>query len=173
MANEKLQKWALVAEIASAIAVVVSLIFLALQIKEGNEQSRLNTEAVRASTLQEHLRQHSLYVLEQANNAELAAILVKGRAGLDALSEHDYARYGPFVTNQMRNHFAAHELMRTGLLPSGHWQTFAAALERSMHRSKGVRELWSQRRHEFPEEFRKLVDDIAARAESTSSGQPD
>ena len=173
MANERLQKWALVAEIASAVAVVVSLIFLALQIKDGNEQAKLNTEAVRASTLQQHLRQHSMYVLEQANNAELAAIIIKGYAGLDSLSQQELAQYGPFVTNQMRNHFAAHELMRTGLLPSGHWQTFAAALERSMHRSKGVRELWAQRRNEFPEEFRKLVDDIAAKAESMPSNQPD
>jgi len=99
-------------------------------------------------------------------NAELVAILINGRAGLDVHSENEYARYGHFAINQMRNHFAAHELMRTGLLPSGHWQTFAAALERSMHRSKGVRELWSQRRDEYPEEFRKLVDDIAAKAAS-------
>ena len=102
----------------------------------------------------------------------VAAILIKGYAGLDAISEHEMAQYGPFVTNQMRNHFAAHELMQTGLLPSGHWQTFAAALERSMYRSNGVRELWAERRDEFPEEFRKLVDGIAARAESAGVDQP-
>lgn len=123
--------------------------------------------------LQQHLQQHSMYVLEQANNSELAAILIKAYVGLDALSPHEMVQYGSFVTNQMRNYFAAHELMLNGLLPQGHWRTFAAALKRSMHRSKGVRELWSQRRDEYPEAFRQLVDEIAVWAESSGSGNPD
>ena len=46
--KEKLQQYALVAEIVSALAIVLSLIFVGLQVKQGSEQTAANTEAIRS-----------------------------------------------------------------------------------------------------------------------------
>ena len=47
--KEKLQEYALVAEIISAIAIVVSLIFVGFQVRQSAEQTAVNSQAVQAS----------------------------------------------------------------------------------------------------------------------------
>ena len=46
--KEKLQEYALIAEIISALAIVVSLIFVGLQVRQGSETTVANTEAIRS-----------------------------------------------------------------------------------------------------------------------------
>jgi hypothetical protein len=49
----RLEKWALIAEIASAVAVVLSLLFVGLQVRLGAEETAINTAAIRSSAYQE------------------------------------------------------------------------------------------------------------------------
>jgi hypothetical protein len=49
----KLKKWALVAEIGSAIAVVISLVFVGFQVRLGADETAVNTAAIRSSAFQE------------------------------------------------------------------------------------------------------------------------
>jgi hypothetical protein len=53
----KLERWALIAEIAGAIAIVISLIFVGFQIQQGTEQTALNTKAIQASIRQSILHE--------------------------------------------------------------------------------------------------------------------
>lgn len=46
MNNENLQKWALIAEILSAVAVVFSLLFVGLEIRSSSEETVRNTKAI-------------------------------------------------------------------------------------------------------------------------------
>ena len=57
MNNENLQRWALVAEIVGGIAVVLSLIFVGLQIKQSSEETALNTRALQATAYQNLIAQ--------------------------------------------------------------------------------------------------------------------
>ena len=51
MENNKLQKWALTAEIIGGIAVIISLVFVGLQVRNSAEGTRLAAEATRAATV--------------------------------------------------------------------------------------------------------------------------
>jgi len=53
----KLERWALVAEIIGAIAIVVSLIFVGFQIRQSTEETALNTKAIQASIRQSILHE--------------------------------------------------------------------------------------------------------------------
>ncbi len=53
----KLKKWALIAEIVGAIAIVVSLLFVGLQIQQSTEETALNTKAIQASVRQSILHE--------------------------------------------------------------------------------------------------------------------
>ncbi|MFK7865484.1 MAG: hypothetical protein AB8B95_14810 [Pseudohongiellaceae bacterium] len=57
MNNENLQRWALVAEITSGIAVVLSLIFVGFQIQQSSEETAMNTRALEATTYQNLIAQ--------------------------------------------------------------------------------------------------------------------
>ena len=70
MANDKLRKYALVAEIVSAAAVVITLVFLAFQVKD-------NTAAVRASTYDDILSDHIEWRMTIASSPELLAAFTK------------------------------------------------------------------------------------------------
>ena len=70
MANDRLRRYALVAEIISAAAVVISLIFVAFQVKD-------NTAAVRASTYDDILSDHIEWRMTVASSPELLAAMVK------------------------------------------------------------------------------------------------
>ena len=50
--KEKLQEYALVAEIVSALAIVLSLIFVGLQVRQGAEETAANSEAIRRQVRQ-------------------------------------------------------------------------------------------------------------------------
>lgn len=45
----KLEKWALIAEIISALAIVLSLIFVGLQVRQGTEETAANSRALEAT----------------------------------------------------------------------------------------------------------------------------
>ena len=68
--KEKLQEYALLAEIISAVCIVLSLIFVGLQVQQGAEATDYNTEATRGS------------VRESMMNAELNV--------LNMVADHPY-----------------------------------------------------------------------------------
>jgi len=63
--KEKLQEYALIAEIISAICIVLSLIFVGLQVQQGAEATDNNTEATR-SQVRESIVNAELSVLQMA-----------------------------------------------------------------------------------------------------------
>ncbi len=170
MRLENLKEWALVAEIISAVAVVLSLIFVAIQIRDGTKQTILNTQAIQATALQQHFEQHSSLALAIITNPGLASVIFKGRAGLSVLSDEEVQIFAPFASNLIRNYFVGYELMRSDILPELQWRTFEASLGRALKRNTGYREFWESRRSDYPDEFRTLVDELVTRAEGEESG---
>ena len=81
MKNELLQSWALIAEIVSGIAVLVTLVVLIFQVSE-------NTEATIAATYDSLVADMSEKVFSRGMDAEMAEIqLILRTDGYDALSE--------------------------------------------------------------------------------------
>ena len=72
MKSDSLQKWALVAEIVGGIAIVLSLAFVGFQIRQGSEQTELNTRAVEVSAFQDLISQMNIMYLELLGDDELA-----------------------------------------------------------------------------------------------------
>jgi len=65
MMKEKLQEYALVAEIISAVAIVLSLIFVGVQVQQGAEETAANTGALR-SQVRESMLNSDLAMLDRA-----------------------------------------------------------------------------------------------------------
>ncbi len=74
----KIEKWALLAEILSAVAVVVTLIFVGLQVRQGAEETAFNTRAIEVSAYQDLTAQIADLNTLQIENPQLAA--ARGRA---------------------------------------------------------------------------------------------
>lgn len=120
--KEILEEYALIAEIISAIAIVVSLIFVALQI-------RGNTKATKASTFHEIAALDINILLSFASSNELSRIISTFRDNPEALSEEEqnqgFYLFGAEVRH-VENLFLQNE---NKMLSEKHWKSRKALVE--------------------------------------------
>jgi hypothetical protein len=162
--DRKLKVWALVAEIVSALAVVVSLIFLAYQVREGANETALNTEAVQSTALLQFFEQHSELAFLTVLNAELRDVATKAKGGLENLTDEESGVFISLAGQRIRSYYVGYQMMRGGLLPEDDWRTFQESLGRLLIRNPGYAEVWKTRREDYPEDFQRTVDDLLLRA---------
>jgi hypothetical protein len=110
-----LGEWASIAEIVSAVAVVISLIYVGYQINQ-------NTEEVRASNRQELVDRAVDVTRDYAINPQVAEVIAKARSG-DELSPQEHAQYGYVIRSVLYDIQEAFLLHREGRLDEGYWAT--------------------------------------------------
>jgi hypothetical protein len=164
--DRKLKVWALVAEIVSAFAVVVSLIFLAYQVREGANETALNTEAVQSTALLQFFDQHSEMAFLTVLNAELRDVATKAKGGLENLTDNESQAFVSLAGQRIRSYFVGYQMMRGGLLPEDDWRSFKESLGRLLIRNPGYADVWEIRREDYPEDFQRTVDDLLIGAET-------
>ena len=66
-----------IGEIVGAAGVVASLVYLAVQIRQGSAQTELNTKAIHATAFQNLTDHHSTLYLSQVTNPEVRQAFLK------------------------------------------------------------------------------------------------
>ncbi|MBW2241120.1 MAG: hypothetical protein JRH01_03975 [Deltaproteobacteria bacterium] len=145
-----------IGEMISAIAVVVSLIYLAFQIRQNTSQIDQNTKAARAAAFDSSIT-HAM-VARQAilENEDVARIYHDGSIAPDSLSEQDRLRYRLIVHNVLWSLWNLQSQAQVGGLAAETWEAQLMILRRMMS-SKGVQWFWSNYRQEFGESFQEEV----------------
>lgn len=113
--KEKLQEYALLAEIIGAAAIVISLIFVGFQVNQ-------NSDEVRASNREQAVTRAQWATMSIALNTELAAIIAKVATG-DELSETQQVQYSYFVRSMLYDLEVSYLLYLEGRLDAEYWQT--------------------------------------------------
>lgn len=149
--------WELIAAIAqliAAVAVVPSLIYFAIQIRNQNKESR--RAAANAFVLHYNDFRKSL-----SDSSELASILLRGVMAFDDLDPVQRVRFGAL----MGRVFVLSEGLRSfyldGILSPELWRTFERAIA-DLVAYPGVQAWWATRNHWHTTEFRSLVDHMIA-----------
>jgi hypothetical protein len=140
----------------SAIAVVVSLIYLAFQIRQNTSQIDQNTKAARAVAFDSSITQAMVARQAIFENEDVARIYVKGAIDPDSLSEQDQLRYRLTVHNVLWSLWNIQSQAQVGELELETWETQRVILRRMMS-SKGAQWFWANYREEFGESFQKEV----------------
>lgn len=132
-----------IAELAGAIGVILSLAYLAMQIRQNTGQMERTTRAARGAAYQDALVNYQSYLTPVAENGELAEIFRKGLQDFDELSEVERFRFmwilGGFVTN-MDNIFYQHQ---DGLISDERWKVTLNSL-RWFIRTPGFKQWWPE-----------------------------
>jgi len=115
-----LSEWADVAQVVSAIAVVISLLYVGYQI-------RANTSQVRAANRQELVNRSHSASLSFAENPELSAVLTKVAAG-ESISSTEQRQFSYVVRAVLYDAQEAFLLNREGGLDAGYWATRSALI---------------------------------------------
>lgn len=124
--NVELKKFALISEIVSAIAVVISLIFVGYQISQ-------NTDEVRASNRQQVTLAAISATQLIAGNTELAAIFSKIENN-EELTNAENIQYSYFVRSLLYDIQNAYLLHLEGRLEDSYWATRAVLLKTYLDR---------------------------------------
>ena len=139
-----------IGEIIGALAVFLTLVYLAIQIRQ-------NAKAVQASANHASVSEVNQVRTSMYENAELCAIYVQGLAKPDELDEEKRTRFRLLLHNiflSISNIYF--QTTFTGLSVST-WESQLMILGRILS-TPGGRRFWSGSRLEFEESFREIVD---------------
>ncbi len=147
-----LDQLANIAEIIAAALVIVSLIYVGLQVKQ-------STKAAYAATNQAHaaLAMEYIGLINVSNN--LADILHQGARGLSSLKEGNLIRFMAFHDQIFVAYQSFYLQYLKGALDERLWNTYKLAMLDLLAQA-GQQDWWKLRRHWFGEEFRNYVEDI-------------
>lgn len=101
--KEKLQEFALIAEIISALAVVAGLIFVGLEIRQSTEQAELNTRAIETAAYQDLIGQILQISNTVATDEELFDVFLRNQGGEVFTEQADIARFGLYAISVARH----------------------------------------------------------------------
>ncbi|MBL4783691.1 MAG: hypothetical protein JKX92_15770 [Porticoccaceae bacterium] len=154
-----LQNLSAISEIIAALAVVISLIYVAKQIRQNNRQLEENTHAARASSIFSGLQLISDSRMAIFNNSEMADICYRGFENPEDLSDVETLRFRLLFSNvadALFNTFS--QTKASGFSP----ETWAAQeiMAARIIGTAGGRWFWSNYGHEYREDFQIEIDRI-------------
>jgi hypothetical protein len=147
------------AEAIASVAVVISLIYLAIQV-------RLQAKESRTSVVNSLTEQWSVAVQAFAIHQDLYQIWMKGLTDFGSLSAEERGRFSAILVNLTQIFESLHLHHRDGKVDPDLWAGFDNRL-RDVFATPGVQCWWALRRHWHTRRFQEYVDRaIAASRES-------
>ncbi len=150
-----------VGEVVGATAVVVTLVYLAIQIKQ-------NTAAIRVSTHQDLLANQTAAQGAVANNPQLAELWQRADERYEDLTPAERKQFNVFILNMFNTFQSARFNYEAGLLDEEVWRAWFRGYASVIEASPGVRNEWEQLRELYTPNIRSVVDQICA-----NSGESD
>lgn len=149
-----LEQASLVAQIVSAVAVIASLIFVGVQLRQA-------TAAIRGSSSEAHAALYTELVHSIIDNADFARIWTVGLADPNALSEEEWVRFVAYSSALFRQYETSRVQWQKGRLDPEHWHT----VERqaiSFGQLPGLKAAWNVRAHWYSRDFRGWFEGLDA-----------
>ncbi len=145
-----IQDWGAIGEIVGGIAVVVTLIYLAAQIRQ-------NTRAVRANTFQGVVDSLTSGIAEITRDAEVTRIWIVGLSQSEELSEFDRGRFRLLILMAVRKWENAFYQRSHSVVDPEMWSAWDTSY-REVTLAPGFRRVWEMEKHRYLVAFRDHVD---------------
>jgi hypothetical protein len=153
-----------IGEIVGAVAVLVTLVYLAVQIRQ-------NTAALRSAATQgAHDQVADLYRM-LSTDSDLAMIFVRGCRSPDQLSDTETAKYFSLLMQVLFYVQNWHSQTRDGLMDNDLLHSWAKVLT-DISKTPGFQRFWEQRQHIYSAALRRYVEDEVIAREGDASYRP-
>jgi hypothetical protein len=143
-----------IGEVLGAAAVVLTLGYLAVQIRQ-------NSQAVKNSAAQTLLSEANELLRLGASDPATARAVLLGQTLFDELSESEKAQFITFMFAWMRTIEQAYFQYAQGYIDEEIWEGHRAH-QRQLIQAPAVKKWWSQRRCFFSKKFQSYMDEVAA-----------
>ena len=144
-----------IGEFIAALATLVTLVYLALQIRQNTSQIRENSNLVRANVASMMAAQTSASIafIFDAGAVELMA---EGAKDFHRLTLADRMKFDAINQQMMTRFESLFVHYKLGLLTEGQWVAKRTTLERRLV-FRGVQQWWERSKDEYEPEFRRYV----------------
>ena len=150
-------------EFVGAIAVVASLIYVGIQLRQ-------NTAAIRITTAQAFTDTWNGYISTLNLAPDLGDVFFRGLKGTSQLKEGEVVQFYAFLSQAFTTYQSFFIQRKKGVVDEGYWTSYVQAIIDLMS-SKGVREYWEFRHHWYTEEFQDYVNSVSTK-QSTHTMYP-
>ena len=141
-----------VGEIIAAFAVVVSVGFVAIEIRQ-------NSEAQIRSTTQESVSNYITSLERLVDNPDFTCLYIRGAQSYGDLSGPDRLRFSAYYMSTYYQLQEMLQLAEEGSIDADTWSGFHSLLTETT-RYPGVRQWFGDRRHWFSAHFQDYVDEL-------------
>jgi len=145
-----IQDWGAISEMVGAIAIVVSLIYVGVQLRQ-------NTRATRVSTSQAFVQTYGGMVSPLMQEPAFRDIYWRGLAGLSNLHGSELAAFGAWTGHTIRGWESFYFQWKARAFEDQIWSGWKQQFL-DLFGYPGVQEVWTIRRRHFSEEFREFVE---------------
>ena len=152
-------------EFVGAIAVVITLVYVALQIRQNTAHLSQNTTAVRLSALEANVESGTRVREIMISNPELADLYLKGLEGYSQLNRPERLRFGMYLDNLFGAIQASHTRYVDLEIDPDRVEEIIKMVD-SILAYPGVREWWSRSRADSHSAFSRLVNERLAHLET-------
>lgn len=153
-----------VGEILGALAVVLSLFYLALQIRTQNRESKLSAV--------HEIKVGARESMSIFGRSDLADLLSRGRHGMGEFSEAERIQLISAIQGTFMVWEDAYYQYLHGRLEEDLWHSMARQFEARFD-IQAVREVWELRRYSYTEDFQEFVNSMNHVTYRTSLTDPD
>lgn len=158
----KLKKYVQTAEIISALAIILSLIFVGVQLNG-------STRATRSATASATISTFSAWYVEIGNSQQSSALVWTGLVAPEELTREEWFQFVMNLHGLMLNFQNSYYLANEGTLDEEVQQSLTEVIF-GIKDQPGFLRYWNQRRSIFFEEFQGHVDMIIASKGEASKG---
>jgi len=151
-----------IGEFVGSIGVVVSLVYLAIQIRRDTAQAALQVKATHATAFQNLIDHHSSLQMQMMTNPTLSEAVQKETNEPDCMTPTQVRLAMMFRTQQMRSFFNAYQLFEAGLIDSAALRIFDENLQRVSNAAL-FDDFWKRVKNSYPESFISHVENIRSR----------
>ena len=148
-----------IGELISAAMVIISIFYLALQVRQNSISTRLES-------VQKINSNFSLLWEAISENGEVADIYYRGMHGYDKLENLKKMRFTALLNRIMRVVQGMYYERQEGVVDDNLWSGFQAPLKDAFQ-LRGYHEYWELKRHWFDEEFQDYVRHVIIEAKDT------
>ncbi len=150
----KLTEWANIAEIIGAVAIIVSLIYVGLQVND-------NTAAVRSAAANDASVAMQVWYLEMGSNRQAGDMWFNAMTSPEPLSTHDEFQFMMMMHAVLLGMQNSYLLAEEGTLDAEFREAITTAIV-AVKDLPGMERYWRQRRNFFHSGFAEYIDGLLA-----------
>ncbi|MCK5498496.1 MAG: hypothetical protein KAI77_04805, partial [Gammaproteobacteria bacterium] len=153
-----------ISQMVAAVFLILSVIYLALQVRQ-------NTSAMRLNNFQAVSVSWANVLGELPNNEEVTDIYRRGLFEQDTLNEIEQIRFRSLGMLILRMFHECFEEQHEGGVRQARWESSQRA-SLDIMQTPGMQILWSLRKHWFPDDFQVYMDNLVERSATEAKPLP-